>query len=203
MLRGFSGALPKTRIPTVFRLIQSVSLRSRAIPPASVGSTQLKTGAIGSSIYLGASVVTTQKIGVGMVTPARSSPMLRSHIWLGDETLVSGTPTTFAGTRKDFKIIRSGTAGVNYGSIRMIYELRRPPGSAGSVRMRIMLQGSQAFLSPYVNSGTYSLRSGSMRISQLTIGSPIPGALQVRTSATTASAQQRLLELYGQMTATD
>lgn len=194
LIRGRRTAIPSLKdgpIPGFDFLeylgIRSISLRSRAPGALTVGTTQLKDAA-----------VITAKIADEAVTTIKAAAPLKTTFYLGDETEVTGTPVAYT-TRKDLKLVRGvGGTGLIWGSMKTIYELRRPVGSAGSVRARYLLNATTVFESPYVNSGTYSLRIGTFRIGQFAGGSPIPFNVQLRSSATTASAKQRLLELYAQ-----
>ncbi len=72
----------------------SINLWSRLPPPRSVGTEQLKDGAV-TTEKLADYAVTTPKIADGAVTTAKVVASLRSTFILGDDTEVSETSTSY------------------------------------------------------------------------------------------------------------
>jgi hypothetical protein len=91
----------------------AISLWSRLPPPNSVGSDELKDGA-----------VTTNKIADGAVTSPKAGDSLKSEHILGDDTEVTTTSTTYAEV-KNFNFYKDTTVeSINWKTMEVVAEGR-------------------------------------------------------------------------------
>jgi len=160
----------------------SIDLFSRMPPPNSVGTAQLQDGA-----------VTTTKIADGAVTTAKVADSLRTAFILGDNTMVTGTSTTYTAV-KVFNLYKDTTVDImNWSEIDATVELMSSASSVTAYVGFFVDSESSPRLELYTNSTSYSVLKGSFSISDLTTGlHTITISLKVSASGT---ATQRHVEI--------
>jgi|YelNatPaOPRAMG01_1025707.scaffolds.fasta_scaffold31800_5 hypothetical protein len=136
-----------------------ISLWSRLPPPDSVGTEQLKDGA-----------VTTPKLADGAVTTSKVSASLRSAFILGDDTEVTETSTNYV-EKKVFNFYKdTGVETLNWQEIELIAELK---SSATTVTAYVALF-VDAETNPRIElsttSTTYTILRGTASVADLATG---------------------------------
>ncbi|MCC5990488.1 MAG: hypothetical protein LM558_03145 [Thermosphaera sp.] len=101
----------------------SINLWSRLPPPNSVGTEQLKDGAV-TTEKLADGAVTTPKIADGAVTTAKVAASLRSTFILGDDTEVYESSTSYV-EKKMFNFYKDAAVDtLNWQEMELVAELR-------------------------------------------------------------------------------
>jgi hypothetical protein len=161
----------------------AIELWSRIPPPNSVGTEQLKDGA-----------VTTSKIADGAVTPEKVAPVLRSTFILGDDTEVMETSTTYVEKKRfNFYIDRSIDT-LDWKTIELIAELRSSDTSYTAYVALFIDNEATPRIELYTNSTSYAILRGIADISDLTTGLHV-FSIRCKVSAPGGTAYQRHVEI--------
>jgi hypothetical protein len=137
----------------------SIEIWNRMPPPNSVGTEQLKDGA-----------VTTSKIADGAVTPAKLSGVVRSVFILGDDTLVTETSTTYV-EKKKFDLYKDTSIDtLNWTEIEFVAELRSSNSTYTAYVALFVDYETNPRIELYTNSTRYEVLRGTADISDLTTG---------------------------------
>jgi hypothetical protein len=137
----------------------SINLWSRYPPPNSVGTEQLRDGA-----------VTTPKIADGAVTPAKLSGAVRSTFILGDDTEVYDTSTTYV-EKKVFNFYKDTSIDtLNWQEIELVAELKTTSTASPAYIALFIDNEATPRIELSTTSTTYTVLRGTALISDLTTG---------------------------------
>jgi hypothetical protein len=161
----------------------SIDLWNRIPPPNSVGTEQLKDGA-----------VTTPKIADGAVTQAKLSGVVRSVFILGDDTEVTETSTTYVEKKKFNFYIDRNVDTLNWTSIEFVAELKSSASTYTAYVALFIDNETNPRIELYTNSISYSVLRGTADISDLTTGLHI-FSIRCKVSASGGTAYQRHVEI--------
>jgi hypothetical protein len=161
----------------------SIQLWSRIPPPGSVGTEQLKDGA-----------VTASKIADGAVTPEKVSDVLRSTFILGDDTEVTETSTTYVEKKVFNFYVDRAVDTLNWKTIELIAELKSS-ATIYTVYVALFIDDEATpRIELFTNSTTYSVLRGTADISDLTTGLH-KFSIRCKVSTAGGTAYQRHLEI--------
>jgi hypothetical protein len=161
----------------------AIELWSRMPPPNSVGTEQLKDGA-----------VTTSKIADGAVTPAKLSGAVRSVFILGDDTEVTETSTTYV-EKKRFNFYKdTGIDTLNWISIELVAELKSSASTYTAYVALFVDNETSPRIELFTNSTSYSVLRGTADISDLATGLHT-FSIRCKVSASGGTAYQRHVEI--------
>jgi hypothetical protein len=160
----------------------SINLWSRYPPPNSVGTEQLKDGA-----------VTTPKIADGAVTPAKLSGAVRSTFILGDDTEVYDTSTSYV-EKKVFNFYKNTDVDtLNWQEIDLLAELRTTTATSPAYVALFVNNETTPRIELNTTSTTYTVLMGRASISDLPTGLHT-FSIRVRIAGT-GTVYQRHLEV--------
>jgi len=145
-----------------------------------------------TSAKLADAAVTTAKIADAAVTTDKVVTTLRQNIYVGDETEVSSTATSYE-LVKEFFITRDPTYGLDPSELRWQVELKNAT-TTGTTYAALLLDTTSTMGTTSVTGTDYSLWTGSTAVS-LTTGTHLV-QLKIYTSDTSSTAYTRMLELY-------
>jgi hypothetical protein len=160
-----------------------IELWSRIPPPNSVGTEQLKDGA-----------VTTAKIADGAVTPEKVATVLKSVFILGDDTEVTETSTTYVEKKVFNFYIDRAIDTLNWKTIELIAELKSSATAYTAYVALFIDDETSPRIELYTNSTTYSILRGTADISDLTTGLH-RFSIRCKVSASGGTAYQRHVEI--------
>ncbi|MCC6056172.1 MAG: hypothetical protein LM583_05800 [Desulfurococcaceae archaeon] len=161
----------------------AIELWSRIPPPNSVGTEQLKDGA-----------VTTSKIADGAVTPAKLSGAVRSVFILGDDTEVTETSTTYV-EKKRFNFYKdTGIDTLNWIGIELVAELKSSASTYTAYVALFVDNETSPRIELFTNSTSYSVLRGTADISDLATGLHT-FSIRCKVSASGGTAYQRHVEI--------
>ena len=161
----------------------TIELWSRIPPPNSVGTEQLKDGA-----------VTTSKIADGAVTPAKLSGAVRSVFILGDDTEVTETSTTYVEKKKFNFYIDRNVDTLNWVSIEFVAELKSSASTYTAYVALFIDNETNPRIELFTNSISYSVLRGTADISDLTTGLHT-FSIRCKVSSAGGTAYQRHVEI--------
>jgi hypothetical protein len=161
----------------------AIELWSRIPPPNSVGTEQLKDGA-----------VTAPKIADGAVTPEKVATVLKSVFILGDDTEVSETSTTYVEKKKFNFYIDRDVDTLNWKTIELIAELKSSASTYTAYVALFIDNETDPRIELYTNSTSYSVLRGTADISDLTTGLHT-FSIRCKVSASGGTAYQRHVEI--------
>jgi hypothetical protein len=160
----------------------SINLWSRYPPPNSVGTEQLRDGA-----------VTTPKIADGAVTPAKLSEAVRTTFILGDDTEVYDTSTTYV-EKKVFNFYKDVSIDtLNWQEIELVAELKTTSTASPAYIALFIDNESTPRIELSTTSTTYTILRGTTTISDLATGLHT-FSIRVRIAGT-GTVYQRHLEV--------
>jgi len=170
----------------------SINIRSRIPPANSVGTTELKDGAV-TSPKLADLAVTTDKIADEAVTVAKAEPYLKTSLYLGDETEVEVYGNTET-EKKTFSITKA-LPGLNIKRLKFTVELKSAT-SAASAFVNIY-QGATSLVSVSSVSTSYERATASYDCSGWATGY-YPLSVKLYSATSEATAYNRLFEMWAQ-----
>jgi len=161
----------------------SIELWNRIPPPNSVGTEQLKDGA-----------VTSSKIADGAVTPAKLSGAVLSVFILGDDTEVTETSTTYV-EKKRFNFYKDTSIDtLNWIDIELVAELKSSASTYTAYVALFVDNETSPRIELFTNSTSYSVLRGTADISDLATGLHT-FSIRCKVSAAGGTAYQRHVEI--------
>ena len=161
----------------------SIELWNRIPPPNSVGTEQLKDGA-----------VTSSKIADGAVTPAKLSGAVLSVFILGDDTEVTETSTTYV-EKKRFNFYKDTSIDtLNWISIELVAELKSSASTYTAYVALFVDNETSPRIELFTNSTSYSVLRGTADISDLATGLH-KFSIRCKVSTVGGTAYQRHVEI--------
>lgn len=170
----------------------SINIRSRVPPPNSVGTTELKDGAV-TSPKLADEAVTTTKIADGAVTLDKAEPYLKTSLYVGDETEVEVYGDTET-EKKTFSLTKA-LPGLDIKRLKFTIEIKTST-SAASAFVNVY-QGATALVSVSSVSTDYEIATASYDCSGWAAGY-YPISVKLYSATSEATAYNRLFEMWAQ-----
>ena len=173
-------------------ILLSVNIRSRVPAPNSIGTTELKDGAVISSKIADGAVITS-KIADGAVTLAKAEPYLKTSLYVGDETPVEVYGNTET-EKKTFSMTKA-LPGLDIKRLKFTIELKTST-SAASAFVNIY-QGATMLVSVSSVSTNYEIATASYDCSGWAAGY-YPISVKLYSASSAATAYNRLFEMWAQ-----